>query len=442
MAFPVVAPRWEPTFAHHRAALLGLGLVTIALLSGRADLLVLGAPLALVAVWSAAARPHGDPAAHPGHTFLTVFEGESATWRVEVDHVPGMRSVVASHPTDRWLELEPESGVVLREVDGSGGSTQIELGLRSDRWGRRTLGQPEVAAYGVWNAWRWGPVYLPRLQVTTLPVLEPFDSRAPAPHPHGLVGINRAARIGEGMEFAKVRPFQVGDRLRRIHWPVSARTGQLHVTATYSDDDSMVLLLVDALNDIGDSAGLPGQPSSMDVTVRAAAAIAEHHLRRGDRVGLRVFGSWHVTRVPAASGRSHLRRILDSLALIEPGTMRGDDGNAARRSLPPETLVIMLSPLVDPAALDEAVTLARHGHIVVVIDTLPPGVHAHVSDHDDEIRGRIELAWRMRTLERRLELERVVSMGIPVVPWAGRGSLDQVLLDLSRHASAPRMVRR
>ena len=122
--------------------------------------------------------------------------------------------------------------------------------------------------------------------------------------------------------------------------------------------------------------------------------------------------------------------------------MRGDDGGAARRSLPPETLVIMLSPLVDPAALQEAVTLARHGHIVIVVDTLPPGVHAHVSDKDDEILGRIELAWRMRTLERRLELERISSFGIPVVPWAGRGSLDQVLLDLSRHASAPRMVRR
>jgi len=176
--------------------------------------------------------------------------------------------------------------------------------------------------------------------------------------------------------------------------------------------------------------------------VRAAAAIGEHHLRRGDRVGLRVFGSWHVTRVPAASGRAHLRRILDSLALIEPGTMRGDDGGAARRSLPPETLVIMLSPLVDPAALQEAATLARHGHIVIVVDTLPPGVHAHVTDHDDEILGRIELAWRMRTIERRLELERIASFGIPVVPWAGRGSLDRVLLDLSRHASAPRMVRR
>lgn len=433
--------RWEPTFAHQRAALVGLGLVTVAIVSGRADLLVLGTPLAVIAVWAAGVRAGEPPALDSTGRFITLHEGEPAGWRVTVSHVPGMRSVVASQPSDLWLELDPETGVRICEVT-DGHDTTVTIGFRSTRWGRRELGQPEVAAYTAWNAWRWGPVSLPTIRLTTLPALEPFNSKAPAPHPHGLVGINRAARPGEGSEFMKVRPFQMGDRLRRIHWPVSARTGQLHVTATYADEDSQVLLLVDALNDIGDSGGLHGDPSSMDITVRAAAAIGEHHLRRGDRVGLRVFGSWHVTRIPAASGRAHLRRILDSLALIEPGTMRGDEGLAARRSLPPETLVIMLSPLVDPAALQEAVTMSRHGHIVVVVDTLPPGVHARIGDHDEEMMGRIELAWRMRTLERRLELERIAALGIPVVPWVGEHSLDRVLLDLARHSTAPRLARR
>lgn len=433
---------WEPTFAHHRAALVGLGLLTAAVVAGRADLVVLGTPFVVIAVWSSLARARQLPEVETVGTFVTLREREPAVWRARVSNVPGMRSVVASHPEDSWLELEPDSGVRLCEVDGEAQETTVDIVFRSTRWGRRTLGQPEVAAYTAWNAWRWGPVYLPRIRVTTLPAIEPFTSKAPAPHPRGLVGINRASRPGEGSEFAKVRPFQMGDRLRRIHWPVSARTGRLHVTATYADEDSLVLLLVDALNDIGDSGGYGGEPSSMDIAVRAAASIGEHHLRRGDRVGLRVFGSWHVTRVPAGSGRAHLRRVLDSLALIEPGSMRGDDGAAARRALPPETLVIMLSPLVDPAALQEAVTLARHGHTVVVVDTLPPGVHAHVSDEDRDILARVELAWRMRTLERRLELERIASLGIPVVPWVGTRSLDRVLLDLARHAAAPRMARR
>ena len=33
-------------------------------------------------------------------------------------------------------------------------------------------------------------------------------------------------------KFASIRPFQAGDRLRRIHWPRSLRSGALHVTST------------------------------------------------------------------------------------------------------------------------------------------------------------------------------------------------------------------
>ena len=432
---------WQPTVAHHRAVAVGLGLAVLAVLAGRGDLLVVGTPLVLVAVWPAAARPRQAPTATAPVTALTVHEGEQTVWQARVSPVPGMRTVVASQPPDRWLEVEPESGVLGREVEPDR-PVHIDVALASTRWGRRTLGQPEVAAYSVWNAWRWGPVPLPQVTITTLPVTAAFDSRAPTPHPRGLVGMNRAARPGEGSEFLKVRPFQLGDRLRRIHWPVSARTGRLHVTSTYADEDSQVVLIIDALNDIGTSTGVDGEPSSMDTTVRAAAAIAEHHLRRGDRVGMRVFGSLHVGRVPVSAGRAHLRRVLDSLALIEPGTMRGDDGLAARQGLPADTLVIMLSPLVDPAGLQQAATLARHGLTVVVVDTLPPGVEAYVSEEEGEIGDRARLAWRIRMLERRLEVDRIRALGIPVVPWFGPGTLDRVLRDLARRAATPRLARR
>jgi uncharacterized protein (DUF58 family) len=434
-------PRWEPTFAHHRAAVAGLLLGVAALVTGRADVLVLAVPLLVVAIWSAAVRPVAVPSVGSPVTRVTVHESEHAVWRARVSDVPGLRGVVAHHPPDRWLELDPESGTRWCAA-GAGAETVVDIRLVSTRWGRRKLGQPQVAAYGAWNAWRCGPLPLHEVTLTTLPVPARFHSSAPAPHPHGLVGINRAARPGEGTEFAKVRPFLPGDRLRRIHWPVSARTGRLHVTATYAEEDSLVIVMIDALNDIGDSQGLAGDPSSMDLTVRAAGAIVEHHLRRGDRVGLRVFGCWQVTRVPASMGRAQLRRVLDTLALIEPGTMRGDDGAAARQGLPADTLVILLSPLVDAGASREAVTLARNGLTVVVVDTLPPGVRPHLSDWESMLHERVDLAWRIRTVERRLELERLASLGIPVVPWRGERSMDQVLVGLARRGSAPRIVGR
>ena len=51
--------------------------------------------------------------------------------------------------------------------------------------------------------------------------------------------------------------------------------------------------------------------------MRAAAAIAEHYLRSGDRVGLLDLGR-RVRDIRAGSGRRHLRRILDALVVAEP----------------------------------------------------------------------------------------------------------------------------
>ena len=62
---------------------------------------------------------------------------------------------------------------------------------------------------------------------------------------------------------------------------------------TRAEQDTGVLLVVDALADHGRSGGVDGAASSLDVTVRAAAAIAEHHVRMGDRVSLRVIGAGH-----------------------------------------------------------------------------------------------------------------------------------------------------
>lgn len=122
--------------------------------------------------------------------------------------------------------------------------------------------------------------------LTALPLPAMFDSNTGLRHANGLVGLNQSARPGDGSEFASIRPFQVGDRLRRIHWPRSLRAGTLHVTSTWADQDSHVVIVVDAIDDLGISEGIDGLASSLDVTVRAAGAIAEHYVQHGDRVSL------------------------------------------------------------------------------------------------------------------------------------------------------------
>lgn len=425
---------WRPTHAHLRATAVGFGLLVAGVVLARPDLVVLSTPLVVVAFWADLARPSAEPTVTTTTSALTVYEGEEFTWAVRVSDVPGLQRVAAVLRPQRWLDVEPEDGV-LAEADGTG-PTEASVAMRTTRWGRRTLADPAVAAYGAWNAWRWGPVTVPGLRLTALPLTVPHDSAAPAPHPRGLVGMERARRPGDGTEFAKVRPFQPGDRLRHIQWPVSARTGQLHVTATYADEDARVVVLVDAIRDLGASRGVEDSRSSMDITARSASAIAEHFLRRGDRVELRVFGAWRASRVPAGSGLRQLRKILDTLSVIRPGTARGEKTWTDRQALGAGTLALMLSPLVDPAATDQVATLVRAGIVVVVVDTFPE--EATVTTDDE----RSALAWRVRMLERRLELHRLTALGVPVVRWSGPQSLDRVLRDLSRRRAVPRVVLR
>jgi len=150
----------------------------------------------------------------------------------------------------------------------------------------------------------------------------------------------------------------------------------------------------------------------------------------------RVFGTLALHVVPAASGPTQVRRVLDSLSRVRPSgaspsSRRGSNGVRAWPASGAE-LTVMLSPLISREALDRAVSLGRHGLPVVVIDTLPSSV---VIDDDPYA----SLAWRIRLLDRRREIRRVQQAGIPVVRWLGPGSLDQFLRDVARRASAPRM---
>jgi hypothetical protein len=98
-------------------------------------------------------------------------------------------------------------------------------------------------------------------------------------------------------------------------------------------------------------------------------------------------------------------------------------------------LTVVLSPLIAPDALDLAVSLGQRGMSVIVVDTLP----VHIAQDEDPYTA---LAWRIRLLERRRELRVVTAAGIPVVAWRGSRSLDQVIRDIGRRSTAPRVMQR
>ncbi len=428
------ASEWRSSPAHFRAVAVGIVGVAAALLFRVPALLVMSAPFGVVAIWSAATRPRAEPSLVGEIVPTTIREGEATTWTGRLSNLTDVDHVVALAPTRAWIETRPRSGVVATSVRKGDATASVAIPMRSTHWGRHEIGPINVVAVSSWGAFRWRALDI-GYGLTTLPLPEVFDAAPPMHRANGLVGLTRSAQPGDGNEFAGIRPFQIGDRLRRINWRRSLRSGELHVTSTYADQDNHVALFVDALADVGTSGGIDGEASSLDTTVRAAGAIAEHFLLRGDRVSLRVFGSFGDARVPPASGRGHLRRILDVLASIETDASRPRSLRIGNGAVPGDALVIMLSPLISPAALDRAVSVASHGLSVAVVDTLPENVHV-VDD------PTAELAWRIRLLERRREIRTVQQVGVPVIAWHGPGSLDPFLREMARRSSAPRMARR
>lgn len=432
---------WQPTAALARAAGVAVLGVGVALIAGRPAVLVLVAPLGVAAALMLMARPRRGPTAVAGldHRVLREQQGTRSRLRLYgTEDVEYATRVVAPMPQ---IAVHPGAGTVSAPVHGDGEQPGLTLEVSPRRWGRQLTGPERVAMFSGWAGFRSGPVHQDGLQLTALPAAASIGHRAEAPQPIGLVGAHRSRRDGDGTEFSGIRGFQVGDRLRRINWRQSLRTGDLHVVTTRAEEDTAILILVDATVSV--QAADPAAPSSLDLSVRAAGALAEQHIRLGDRVGLQVIGGRHQFAAPAPGDR-HLRRLLGLLAQIEPRAEdASDDGVGGRIGLRTAegATVAAFSPLLHPAVLTTAARSTRQGRPTLVVDTMPAdqGITDRPADRDARIRNT---AWRARLAERELAVELLAATGCPVVPWRGPGSLDLVLRQLSRSTSRPRPVAR
>lgn len=425
---------WRATIALARATAVGAALVLVALALGRPDLLVLAAPLAVFAGFGVARVPRGPLRVDLASTDRWMHEGQSTRVRLTLQDTREVEQVTMTMTPAPYLAMQPYGGMVSASVrPGEPLADHVQLVVSPRRWGVRVTGQGQMAATSRWGGYRWGPVPLPDVRLTALPETPAFTS-AESPNPVGLIGRNRSRRPGDGTEFLSIRPFQPGDRLRRIDWRTTLRTGDLHAVGSKAMEDSSVLLLVDAVSDVGTSGGVDGSASSLDAAVRAASALAAHHIRVGDRVAVRVLGAAGLM-VPPGTGVRHQRRIQEVLARVHPGA---PDGYGARRlALDAGTVVVALSSMLTPEVNTMIVALARRGLTLVAVDTLPPDA---LPEQARDPGSAARLAWRMRLLERAVQVHEITTQGIPVVAWRGPGTLDEVLHRLARRAQLPRAV--
>jgi uncharacterized protein (DUF58 family) len=425
-------PGWSPTVALAGTVGSAAVLLGFAVLLGRQDLLVLALPLAVAVVLPLLTRPVRAPSVRVSTGAATLFEGQATTFRQQLE-VPGAVDVIRLRTYSEG-PVEPVAGSRdFCTTAAPNSRVTLEHRLAAPRWGRSRIGRVSLTATAAHGLLRSSRTFPETASLVTFPLRAEFSATDVVPSALGIVGGHRSRRVGEGVDPAGVRPFATGDRLRRIHWPVSLRTGELHVTTTYSDRDTEVVLVLDSAVEVGTSAGVRSA-STLDVAVRAAASIAEHYLRHGDRVAVLDLGRAG-RPVRSRTGQAHLFRILDTLLDVRPAPGSELAMGRALARIPSRALVILLSPLLSTAAAAEAAGLSRAGRTVLVVDTLPAEVVW------PEPGPWLELAWRLQLIERDNLAGALADAGVPVVPWLGSGSLDQVLVGLSRTSRAARVHR-
>jgi uncharacterized protein (DUF58 family) len=237
-------------------------------------------------------------------------------------------------------------------------------------------------------------------------------------------------RKGEGIEFADIRPWAAGDTLKRVNWRASARRSELWVNESHPERNTDVIVFVDSFAE-----ARLGNQGTLDLAVRATAAVADAYVKRRDRVGLISFGGILRWLVPGM-GLVQTYRIVDALldTQIVLSYYWKEIDVIPRRTLPPSALVIALSPLLDERSVGALLDLRARGYDLAVIDVSP------VPFAPRPPSGLDAVAYDIWTLRRDALRHRLQRAGAAVAEWRDDTPLQAVLEEVrsfrryARHA--------
>jgi uncharacterized protein (DUF58 family) len=116
---------------------------------------------------------------------------------------------------------------------------------------------------------------------------------------------------GPGTEAGESRPYVAGDDVRRMDWPVTARTTSPHVRQTIADRELETWLAIDLSPsvDFGTALG-----EKRELVLAAITAVVHLTGRGGNRVGAVVTTGEQTYRIPARAGVAHARHLIARVA--------------------------------------------------------------------------------------------------------------------------------
>lgn len=422
---PPGAP-WLPNAALVWTAGVGVLLLLVGALLGRADVALIGLAPTVTAAYATWTRPRGEIWVDRAEVGDAVVGELTARYRISVP--PGCTAVRL-----RAARVEHGSTEVLVAVPGR---RDLSVTARSLRTGPQPLFRLEHQGIGAGGMLAGPAVEEAADLVTVLPHGRGMPALPMPQRLRGLTGQHDSRRPGQGGGLRDVHPFTPGDSVRQVDWKVTARRSpdlsQLYVRRTMALGEAAVVLVLDSRDDVGPDpvtwGGIqpirPDDATSLDIARQAALSVAEGYLAAGDRVAVEDLGVRRRTLRPG-TGRRHLDRVTQQLAMVAP------EGDPPERVRPPRlaaaSLVYVFSTFLDPEAADMARAWRRSGQSVIAVDVLP-------RVRTGQLDARHRLAYRLVTMERRDRLEELGAAGVEVVHWADVAAATEVLQRAARRS--------
>ena len=420
-----MSARASPTLASW--VVLGAAGALAAVVLGEPALAALAAPFAVAAAAGIALAHEPSVRVRASVAPDRLLEGDEAivTYSVRVEGGAEWLDLRAVLPVG--LVAEPGAAArVLRIAPGD--RRLVDVPVRAARWGGHLAGGARVRATGVVGAVWFTGAAPAEAAVRVLPGIERMRTLVAPARTQAAVGPRRSSARGDGLELAEVRPWVPGDHPRRMHWRATARRGEPYVAARHPERSADVLIFVDTFADIqGEREG------ALTLAIRAAAGLAEAHLRVRDRVGVVGFGGVLHWLAPGA-GVTHALRIADALASSEVvmSYVARDVTVVPPAILPARALVLAITPLLDERGTLALLDVSARGHDLAVLEIDVPALRG----------GGRDAAMRLWALRRAAMRTRLTDLGATTVSWDGERPLESVVGEVMAFRRASRLAAR
>jgi uncharacterized protein (DUF58 family) len=240
-----------------------------------------------------------------------------------------------------------------------GDGTRASYRLPTDRRGIVEIGPMALVVtdpFGLAQSTLAGPetskltVYPPSFRLGVLPPTGGAD-------PHA--GLDRHRTLNRGGEdFHALRAWSVGDELRRVHWPSTARHDELMVRQDEFPWQGRLTVMVD-------NSAARVAPLALDLATSVAASLLQSAHQRGNHVRLVTADG---TDSGFTSGNAQLDSLLELLAVLQP-RRDADLGRAVDRAATHirHGGAVAITPDLDSSAFSDVQRLARSFSSVTVV---------------------------------------------------------------------------